>query len=1286
MDEKKTLLTHLAKTSPATYVTSQVNNRPEHKEKNEQFMHKVEAARAIVEKKIAKFTQQNEKMKEAARAVVEQKIGKQVIDPINESSKESDKSTTESETSDKRSTLKISREKLAKRFGLTGKAKAVIPGQTNPVIQKPAKPVIPIKLAWNKKINHLANFMDNSDEDAIIEVTPKTEEEEDIKPVLVDLTCDSGNTETKKRRRSTKEAVTNNEEMLQKLRKSSTEERAAKRHRRSTRSRSKSKRLKSPSRDRRRSRSRTRDHRRRSRSRSRRRRSRSRRKSRSRSRRQSRSKSRSRSRHRLEEKKRAEAEIKAESERRRVERERRHAEEKSRQRLAVERAQRNRELNVESDRLAAIDQELQNKWLIEAQKQSWRCVFSQFEAPPLQSASVEIAAMPPARTPMVAAPQAHVTPAPPVQIVDVIPQPFQQVEIEESISVTMIKKAPKDKKALQAERAARMKREFLRRSGLLPPEEESVESTPSTGSLVNNSDETEESVVVMKKGPKDKKALQAEKAARMKREFFRRSGILPPEEMSNSMLSTGENTIPGSVGASLTSQESVVSKDSTPKPDHPSEESSFHSTSFVNNSVPGINGSASTNSQPSTEQHKSWDNQQNPYDDKLSESWNELFGDTQTAKSTSQSLPTTVNTRDSLEQLSSVKPNCSASDGQQAPDNGVPPVNMQQWNQQNAAEAENIHAAIARMVSHGSVKGCGDLDPIQQLVRKKARQQLYAENVEGYSLTTTSKRQLQSMAEDATAEAVSAAEMMGIPLDSPLLQLPADFKSRGAEERLQLRRERRAKFDKSLVKDNPNYIPVRLLPSAIKRPVAEAVKTAETVGIPLDSPLVNLPADYKFNKKKYAEPAAKKPKQSAETPEANETLKALEALGIPLDSPLLQGPSACKPSQSKPKETKEEQRRREIKERKEALQRERMEAIDKTHPDNSKNIRQELEEKKIIEEKKRLKKIGDEVGLKQLFPRSIQKTKSLKMEGSHWICPKCTKGNSEKRKTCFDCSAPMPACVKESKIGGSSKGKRATKSARRSYEISPVRSPKRSSDRKSEIDRVVEKRLGPKPDKCTRNRNWKSEQARKLKERLTLKGLKPACYKGLSSVEISEKRNQWQIQQKKKIEAEQKQQKEKQQMEGVEKNDESLDVVKETTLVSINKMTTNEGDSSSDSEEEIIDISDETDEKNKSFPDRKRLTNSEYKALKKDRMKEMKVKYCKDLGKPGRQMEWWTPELNEMALLQRRLKKAYAFWPCEETRKLKNKVYVDYRVLKRRTLMAYFSKQMAEEEKYAAKK
>ena len=98
------------------------------------------------------------------------------------------------------------------------------------------------------------------------------------------------------------------------------------------------------------------------------------------------------------------------------------------------------------------------------------------------------------------------------------------------------------------------------------------------------SDETEESVVVMKKGPKDKKALQAEKAARMKREFFRRSGILPPEEMSNSMLSTGENLIPGSVGASLTSQESGVSKDSTPTPDHPSEELSFHSTSFVNKS------------------------------------------------------------------------------------------------------------------------------------------------------------------------------------------------------------------------------------------------------------------------------------------------------------------------------------------------------------------------------------------------------------------------------------------------------------------------------------------------------------------------------------------------------------------------------------------------------------------------------------------------------------------------------------------------------------------------------
>ena len=46
-------------------------------------------------------------------------------------------------------------------------------------------------------------------------------------------------------------------------------------------------------------------------------------------------------------------------------------------------------------------------------------------------------------------------------------------------------------------------------------------------------------------------------------------------------------------------------------------------------------------------------------------------------------------------------------------------------------------------------------------------------------------------------------------------------------------------------------------------------------------------------------------------------------------------------------------------------------------------------------------------------------------------------------------------------------------------------------------------------------------------------------------------------------------------------------------------MITNEGDSSSDSEEEIINIFDETDEKNESFPERKKLTNSEYKALKK---------------------------------------------------------------------------------------
>ena len=82
----------------------------------------------------------------------------------------------------------------------------------------------------------------------------------------------------------------------------------------------------------------------------------------------------------------------------------------------------------------------------------------------------------------------------------------------------------------------------------------------------------------------------------------------------------------------------------------------------------------------------------------------------------------------------------------------------------------------------------------------------------------------------------------------------------------------------------------------------------------------------------------------------------------------------------------------------------------------------------------------------------------------------------------------------------------------------------------------------------------------------------------------------------------------------------------------------------------------------------------------------MKVKYCKDLGKPGRQMEWWTPELNEIALLQRRRRKAYAFWPCEETRKIKNKGHVDYQMLKRKTLMAYISKQMAEDEKHEAKK
>ena len=83
---------------------------------------------------------------------------------MKESSKESNKSTTESETSDKRNTLKISREKLAKRFGLTGEAKAVVPpGQAKPVTRKPAKPVIPIKLAWNKKnINRLANILDDS--------------------------------------------------------------------------------------------------------------------------------------------------------------------------------------------------------------------------------------------------------------------------------------------------------------------------------------------------------------------------------------------------------------------------------------------------------------------------------------------------------------------------------------------------------------------------------------------------------------------------------------------------------------------------------------------------------------------------------------------------------------------------------------------------------------------------------------------------------------------------------------------------------------------------------------------------------------------------------------------------------------------------------------------------------------------------------------------------------------------------------------------------------------------